>query len=122
MNKLKNFDIFKLSIAASLLIVAFSIAYYLVIFLPSQLEIQNDTVKSPITAPTPIPTESASKKSNTLNLLNQCLDNARIERERVSAALLKLSDEGQPIHKSAFESNDKQYERDRQDCFSKYPQ
>jgi len=130
MNKLKNLNIFKLSIASSLLIVAVSMAYFVVIFLPSQqavanrqFEIESDQVKSiPTSVPTLTPTVSESKKVDTLSLLNQCLSSARTERDRINGELLRLFDEGQTIHRSAFESNDELYEQDRQDCFAKFPQ
>jgi hypothetical protein len=138
---MKN-KIFTFVITTSILIVALSIAYYLVIFLPAKentrLELEkkrsdekieeliNAVRQQRIINAEEKTEEKSPQKVNTLQLLNQCLNVAKSEKERVTTELLKFAEaenkSGQYDLSGAFDSIEKQYEQDRQVCFAKYPQ
>lgn len=110
-------NLFKIIIGSSLLIAALSVAYYFVIFLPTQ------HTKLTINMPTPT---ALLEESSTLHLLNLCLKIASDDKEdavgRIVAFAKENNQNGEHDLSGAFDSIDVEYERDRQDCFAKFPQ
>lgn len=131
---LKKFDFFKTSIAVSLLVIAISIAYFLLIILPSQqaskiesIPLSQSLLDHPTISPDPTATPTSSPvKVNTLSQLNQCLNNASAYKEDTLTKLLAWAESnnqnGEHNLTGAFDSIEVKYEQDRQDCFAKYPQ
>jgi|SRR3989344_3947618 len=100
-------------IAGSLLLIAISIGYYFLVFLPRkeesrQIEKEQTKVKA---------IEQASS-------LERCLKLAQVEKENSLSQLLKFAKEDNKDGKynlsGAFKDVDEQYEQDRKDCFEKY--
>ncbi len=91
------------------LIIALSIAYYIVIYLPQKEQRENKALIK-----------------DTSYLLDECLDAAKKERGRLNEETIKFAQEenkdGKNDYSGAFESIEKMYVQDREECFKKYPQ
>lgn len=99
-------------IPLAILIIALSIGYYFVIFLPQKF---NETQR-----------EDEAITKNTSYLLDKCLAAAKSENGRLNEETLKFAREenkdGKYDLSGAFDSIERMYAQDREDCFKKYPQ
>lgn len=87
----------------------------------------DENIKNDILTPTEKPFEQpVSAKSSTVGMLNQCLNAASAENQQTNGALISWAEQnntnGERDLSGAFDSIKTEYERDRQDCFLKYPQ
>lgn len=97
---------YKNIIAISCLIVAISIGYYFLVFLPKSQQ------------------EQAQIKTRQASILNECLSAALDEKGRLNGETIKWAQEDNKDGKydltGAFESINKLYKQDREDCFATY--
>jgi len=95
----------KISVIAGVLVVALSIAYYLVLYIPKQAQQQ-----------------AQQKQANADNLAG-CLATEKGDVSKEYEGISKLNREGKNIDVEAqFAKVDKYYESRKADCFKKYPQ
>lgn len=106
----------KISIIAGSLVVALSIAYYLVIFLPQKEKTRIEQQKQEQEA------RAEQEKINTDNL-NKCLDNEAQKISKTTNALAKLAREGKNMDLgTSLDEAEGDYLIRKADCFKKYPQ
>lgn len=140
--KLKKITAFFISI--SVLIIAFSFAYYLVVFLPEKewatlnLQRQEQKIKEQVLQMQKTQEEKIQgvqeeaeqkvevERTARLDQLNQCLDAAKSENSRITEELLRWAErenkDGKYDLTGAFDSLTKQLEQALEECYRKYPQ
>lgn len=129
--RLKKIIAFFISI--SVLLIAFSLFYYLVIFLPKKeqakldLQKQEQNVKEQILQINEETIQRGeSEKAERPRQLNQCLDAAKSENSRQLELLLSWAErenkDGKYDLTGAFDSLEKKLDKALEECYKKYPQ
>lgn len=99
--------------AVSLLLIAISIGYYFLVFLPKKEESRQTEVE-----------QTKVRAVEQASSLERCLNIAQAEKERANGDLLKFAEEDNKDGKynlsGAFKDVDKQYEQDRKDCLERF--
>lgn len=121
-NTMSNF--FRAVLAISIILIALSISYYFVVFIPNKEKYRLELEKQKIQAEQQKYTNGVKEKQSKIILLNKCLDDAHESLSKDWDAQCKVQGKQSECTLQSFVSDklELRYKEIKEECFKKYPQ